>query len=284
MSEHKQFKVNQSAVILNPERQALILRQGGKWMLPGGRMEEGENPREGLKREIYEETGIKDLIVDDVVDIGISDTGNTYYIVYSGHLDATADIQLSTEHDLYAWVSIKDFRDYEYWHPNILDGIRKVLNKPSESYKKVDAKRGIDCIGVNVVFYCHDGKGNILLHKRSAKCRDEQGTWDSGAGAVEFGETLEEAVRREVREEYGTEAIKAEYVTTLNVLRKHNDQPTHWVKNLHWVLVDPFKVKNGEPEKIDELSWFTFDNHPEPMHSQWARETELLRKYLAEQN
>ncbi len=45
-----------------------------------------------------------------------------------------------------------------------------------------NAKRGIDYIGVNCVFWCHDGKGNVLFHKRSKNCRDEQGTWTPAAG------------------------------------------------------------------------------------------------------
>jgi 8-oxo-dGTP diphosphatase len=55
--------------------------------------------------------------------------------------------------------------------------------------------RGIDYIGITCVFFCHDGKGNILLHKRSEKCKDEQGNWDCGGGALEFGEEFDQGVR-----------------------------------------------------------------------------------------
>lgn len=50
-------------------------------------------------------------------------------------------------------------------------------------------RQGFDYIGVTTVFYCHDGKGNLLLHKRSQTCRDEKGRWDCGGGALKFGET-----------------------------------------------------------------------------------------------
>lgn len=63
-------------------------------------------------------------------------------------------------------------------------------------------KQGFDYVGVTVVFYCHDGKRNLLLYKRSQNCRDEKGRWDCGGGAVKFGESFEQAVRREVKEEY----------------------------------------------------------------------------------
>jgi len=156
-------------------------------------------------------------------------------------------------------------------------------NQPVKEYQTMNHKRGIDYIGVNCVFWCHDKEGRVLLHKRSNKCRDEQGTWDCGGGAMEFGETFEETVRREIIEEYGTEPLAIDYVSTENVLREHNGKPTHWVKNVHWVLVDPAKVRNGDPEKIDEIGWFTFDNLPKPLHSQIGIEVDILKKFLVKQ-
>ena len=92
-------------------------------------------------------------------------------------------------------------------------------------------KRGVDHIGVNCTFWCHDGNGRVLMHKRSTACRDEHGRWDFGAGSMEFGETFEDTVRREVLEEYGTEPLEIRYVTSVNVLREHNGRSTHWIKN-----------------------------------------------------
>ena len=62
---------------------------------------------------------------------------------------------------------------------------------------KYDLKRGIDFVGVTCSFLCHDGNGRILMHKRSQNCRDEQGRWDLGAGALEHGESVKKAVERE---------------------------------------------------------------------------------------
>ena len=72
-------------------------------------------------------------------------------------------------------------------------------------------KRGIDYIGVAVVAICHDGKGKYLFEYRSDKCRDEHFTWSNvGSGGVKHGETLEEALFREVEEECGTPPLKTE--------------------------------------------------------------------------
>lgn len=142
-----------------------------------------------------------------------------------------------------------------------------------------NAQKGFDYIGVTCVFWCHDENNRILMHRRSKNCRDEQGRWDCGGGSMEFGETFEETVRREVAEEYGVEPVEIKYITTANVLRTHDGRKTHWIKNLHWVLVDPTRVKNNDPEKIDEIGWFSIEDLPSPLHSQIDIEVELIKRY-----
>ncbi len=144
---------------------------------------------------------------------------------------------------------------------------------------KTSVKRGVDCIGVTVSFLCHDGKGKVLLHKRSANCRDEHGNWDGGGGALEFGEaSFEECLRREIREEYCTDVVRAEFVAVRNMLRSHNGAPTHWVGVLYFVEVDPAQVNIGEPEKMDDIGWFSPDELPSPLHSQLLGAIELVRQ------
>ena len=137
--------------------------------------------------------------------------------------------------------------------------------------------KGIDHIGVTCVFYCHDGKGNILLHKRSKNCRDETGKWDCGGGALEFGETWEQAVRREVKEEYFCDVKDMHFVTANNVLRKHDGKQTHWIALLFSVLVDPKDARLGNPKKMDEIGWFPFGNLPSPLHSMFLKHFEMVR-------
>ena len=117
-------------------------------------------------------------------------------------------------------------------------------------------KQGIDYIGITCVFYCHDGKGNLLLHKRSQKCRDEKGRWDCGGGAMKFGESFEQTVRREVQEEYKSKIKKLKFVGINNVIRKNENKKTHWIAILFAAELDPKKVKIGVPEKMDEINWF----------------------------
>lgn len=132
----------------------------------------------------------------------------------------------------------------------------------------MDSKRGVDYIGVTVCFLVHDGNGQVLMQKRGAKARDEQGKWDIGGGAIEFGETMEEAVIREIFEEYSTKPLKIKFLGSYEAHRIHDNKPTHWIALLHAVQLDPKSITIGEPDKIDEIGWFKIDNLPSPLHSQ----------------
>jgi ADP-ribose pyrophosphatase YjhB (NUDIX family) len=125
---------------------------------------------------------------------------------------------------------------------------------------------------VSCVFVCHDGAGRILLARRSAQARDEPGAWDCGAGALEFGETFEEAVTREVTEEYVAAPLEITQLGVRNVLR----DDSHWVAIVFAVRVDPAGVRIGEPHKFDELTWCAPDDLPAPRHSQLAATLALL--------
>ena len=135
-------------------------------------------------------------------------------------------------------------------------------------------KQGIDYVGITCVFYCHDGKGNLLLHKRSQKCRDEKDRWDCGGGAMKFGETFEQTVRREVQEEYKSKIKKLKFVGINNVIRNNNGAKTHWITILFAAELDPKKVKIGVPEKMDKIGWFKPYKLPKPLHSMYL--THLL--------
>ena len=137
-------------------------------------------------------------------------------------------------------------------------------------------KRGMDYIGVSAVYFCHDGEGNVLLAKRSSNARDEIGRWDIGGGAIEFGETPEDTVRKEIKEEYITDVLGMEFLGYRDVHRTHEGKPTHWIALDFKVLVDRSQAKLGEPHKFDDFGWFTLGTLPSPLHSQLPT---FLEKY-----
>ena len=141
---------------------------------------------------------------------------------------------------------------------------------PLNSNTNTTDQPGFSHIGVSVTFFCHDGQGNIVLGKRTTKCRDEHGCWDPGGGKVDFGENPRATIERELKEEYDAEVLECDFLGFRSVHREQHGQPTHWVTLDYLVLVYPEHIHNTEPEKLSQLEWFPLDNLPSPMHSQWG--------------
>jgi len=141
-------------------------------------------------------------------------------------------------------------------------------------------QKGIDYIGVGVSYYCHDGNGKYLMNKRGVGSRDEHGCWDFGGGGVDFGETVEGTLKREIKEEYCADTIKYSFIGFNDNFRELNRKKAHWIQFHYLVQVNPSEVKNGEPEKHDEIGWFTIDNLPKPLHSQTLMELKLYKDKL----
>lgn len=130
-------------------------------------------------------------------------------------------------------------------------------------------KKGTDYTGITIVYFCHDGEGNFVMSKRSQNCRDEKGLWDIGGGGLEFDDTVENTLRKEIKEEYSTDVLSFEFLGYRDMHRMNDGVKTHWIALDFKVLVDKDKVKNGEPHKFDDVKWFDFDTMPseEKVHS-----------------
>ena len=151
----------------------------------------------------------------------------------------------------------------------------KKLDKTSLSKHK-----GKSFVGIGTVFLCHDGKGKFLMSKRSHNCRDEKGKWEVPGGGLKWGVTIKDNLRREVKEELDADIIESRFLGAREVFRKdENNQQTHWIMIDYLILVDPRQVKLNEPDKADEIGWFTLSNQPQPLHSQHKT---LMKKYADE--
>ena len=141
-------------------------------------------------------------------------------------------------------------------------------------------KIGYDFVGITTPFYCYDGEGNFLMHKRSDQCRDEHHRWDSGSGKLEFELSLEENVLQEVLEEYGCKGEIQERLPAYDIFREMDGVKTHWIAIPFFVKVNREEVKNNEPQKIEEIGWFKIDHFPEPLHTGFAFSFNYCKKYF----
>lgn len=139
---------------------------------------------------------------------------------------------------------------------------------------------GIDYTGITTVFFCHDGRGNFLLGKRSQKCRDEQGSWEAGAGQLEFGESPEEGVLRELSEEYCCQGVIEAELPPVSLVREHEGKKTHWIAHPFFIRIDPAEVRIGDPDSIDECSWFRLDSLPTPLHTGFQTLLSLYQEHF----
>lgn len=138
-------------------------------------------------------------------------------------------------------------------------------------------KKGIDYIGIAVVPFVHDGSGKYVLGLRTDKCRDEHNRWEpTGGGGLEYGETVEEGIVREVQEELQAKPFNLEFLGTREVFREHEGKKTHWITFDYKAQVNSEEIKIMEPEMCSELRWCRIEEIPEPMHSQFPV---FLEKY-----
>lgn len=118
-------------------------------------------------------------------------------------------------------------------------------------------KAGVDYIGVSAGAFIINSKGEILLCKRSMKARNEKGKWEAPGGQVHFGETREQAIKREIKEELG---VDIEIVSVLNVADEILEKDKqHWLPTTFLVRIKKGEPRIMEPEKCDEIAWFSLD-------------------------
>lgn len=133
----KNFHVGVKAVIVNNGK-ALVLRgvlSDGEMGhdLPGGRINEGEGIKEALTRELKEELGLDNFIVNDLL-LAIEkknynkNGSSLIYLFYK--VDAEiSEVRLSNEHAEHRWILRKDLEEIIKNKEHVNDGVIEVLEK-----------------------------------------------------------------------------------------------------------------------------------------------------------
>lgn len=103
------------------------------------------------------------------------------------------------------------------------------------------------------VVIIRDGDGKVLLSKRGESSRNQSGKWENPGGEVEEGETIEQAAKREIKEELGID-VK---ITGLLYTDTFSTEDNNWQVSVFEgkALSEP-KIQNNESE---EIKWFTIE-------------------------
>jgi len=109
MSEAKDSDSVSKAVIIKEDGALLLLRSKGqkfpgKWDLPGGHIHVGEDPKDGLIREVHEETGIT---LTEPIEKLYEEDNMTFYRAQM----SDGQITLSHEHDEHKFVTRENIPD-----------------------------------------------------------------------------------------------------------------------------------------------------------------------------
>jgi len=102
-------------------------------------------------------------------------------------------------------------------------------------------------------------QGRLLLGKRSAHRKAYPGVWDVPGGHVEIGETVEQALARELREEIGVTPIAWQELAVLHAPAM-GDEPRHTLRMTLFLLTQwQGEPSNLQPDEHDTLAWFTLE-------------------------
>ena len=107
-----------AALIENPKGEVLLIKRNDRgtspnfWEDVGGRLNQSEEPEEGLKREIYEETGIQDIEIIKPIE----KLKNQKLILLAEKVETNEEFQVAMD------MGFSHFQGYFFCKPEILKG------------------------------------------------------------------------------------------------------------------------------------------------------------------
>lgn len=104
-------------------------------------------------------------------------------------------------------------------------------------------------------------EGKVFLARRGRGAGNERYRWEFPGGSVEFNEQLEDALIREVGEEYGFLIDVEELLDVVNHIIPQEKQ--HWVSPTFLCRYKSGSPRIMEPDKCEEIGWFPLNRIPE---------------------
>jgi mutator protein MutT len=124
-------------------------------------------------------------------------------------------------------------------------------------------RAGIDHIGVGVGAALFNEQGEVFMMRRGPLAKNEVGAWMFPGGTVEFGESLETAIKREVLEELNIAIIVTDQLPAADHILPAENQ--HWVTTIFMAENITDQPQIQEPEKCDMAEWFPLTQLPTPI-------------------
>lgn len=114
-------------------------------------------------------------------------------------------------------------------------------------------------VGIGVVIL--NSKNEVLLGLRNSA--HGSGEWSFPGGHLEFGETIFDTAKREVKEETDLDVEQFELVSVFDEMRYIESDNKHYLNVSVVAHYDGGEPKNMEPHKCERWEWFSLDDLPE---------------------
>jgi 8-oxo-dGTP diphosphatase len=142
-------------------------------------------------------------------------------------------------------------------------------------------KPGSDYIGIGAGGAIVNENGELFLALRSKNVRNEPEFWEFPGGGVEFGETLESALKREMKEEYRVDIEIIELIGVSDSVLPKEKQ--HWVSPGYLCKIVKGDPQIVEPEKCEEIGWFSLSEIENlPLNTPTRFELMIIKKRYPE--
>ena len=112
------FRIAVKSFVIKDEKLLILKRASDDvqkpdiWEIPGGRLELGEDPREGIKRETKEETGLDVEVLHPInVRHFVRDDGQTITMIIFLCKALQDNVKISKEHSEFDWVALENCKE-----------------------------------------------------------------------------------------------------------------------------------------------------------------------------
>lgn len=236
-------------ILLNDANEMLVLKrtdedeiEPGKYSLPGGKIEEGEDSKTGALRELKEETGIELDECKEVEAIQNEDETISYY--YTGR--TSKDPVLSKEHTAFKWIKPEEFGEIDFifgQNERFKQLYEKAINLNSDKMadiKITDGEHEID----GKIYVFKDGVPVEVKEKTNSEEMAEETAEEDKEKKVDAEEMAEE------EEEEGAPEVKNLTPEDVTALIQKTVQPM--IDEAMKAVIDEFVKKEDKEEANEE--------------------------------
>ena len=137
----------------------------------------------------------------------------------------------------------------EEWFP-LVDEAGNIIGRATRRECHNGSKRLHPVVHLHI----YNKEGDLLLQKRSQTKDIQPGKWDTAVGGhVDYGESIEEALRREAREELGIKSFEAELMARYVF---ESDIEKELVHTYRTIYEGPFTLNK---EELDDARFWRID-------------------------